>query len=165
MFFLKSSRKAEKSSEALASSVWRSEQCAVSRTMSIAPLSLWFSGEPGYRPEWEFLLCSLSQGLLALKLSQSFQVTGRRETVKKEQEGHPLPAPLPFLPSRVLSQCTFLCWATLCPAALGHSALLWLTQPAGTLLFALDCGSSASCPDAVQGLGRSLLAKCLLTGA
>lgn len=113
--------------EALSSSVWRSEQCAVSRTRSIAPtwsLLVWFPQEPGYRPEREFLLRALSLGLVALKLSQSLQVTGRRETAQKGQEGHPLPAPLPFLPSRVLSQCTFLCWATLCPAALGHSALL-----------------------------------------
>lgn len=45
---------------------------------------------------------------------------------------------------------------------LGALGLPLLPQPEGALLSALDCGSSASCPDAVQGLGRSLLAKCLL---
>lgn len=46
---------------------------------------------------------------------------------------------------------------------LGHSASPLLTLPKGALLSALDCGRSASCHDAIQGLGRSLLAKCLLT--
>lgn len=133
----------------------------MSRTRSIAPtwtLSVWFPREPGYRPEREFLLRALSPGLVALKLSRSLQVTGRRETAQK--------GPTSCSPAFPSLQGAFpvhfsLLGHTLscCLGALGPPLL---PQPEGALLSALDCGSSASCPDAVQGLGRSLLAKCLL---